>query len=86
MVTRIARKTTALIAALALGAVMLIPAAASAQGPARAVTLPIVGTIGGGGTFNGTATITRFVNQNGQLTAVGVDSNIKKPELLEKSD
>jgi hypothetical protein len=70
------RKTTALIAALALGAVMLTPATASAQGPTRPVTLPVVGTIATGGAFNGTATITRFVSQNGQLAAVGVLTGI----------
>ena len=73
---KFARKTTAIVAALALGAVVLTPAAASAQGPARALTLPVVGTIATGGAFNGTATITRFVNQNGQLTVVGILSGI----------
>jgi hypothetical protein len=70
------RKTTAIIAALALSAVMLTPSVASAQANVRPVALPVVGTIVGGGTFNGAATITRFVNQNGQLTAVGVLTGI----------
>jgi len=74
MGTQIVRKTTAIVAALALSAVTFIPATASAQGPAntRALALPVVGTVVGGGTFNGTATVTRFVNNNGVLTAVGV--------------
>jgi hypothetical protein len=77
MVTQLARKTTAIVAAFALLGVTLLPAAASAQGPnTRALTVPVVGTVVGGGTFNGTATITRFVNNNGTVTAVGVLTGI----------
>jgi hypothetical protein len=83
MVTQFARKSTALVAALALFAVTLWPAAASAQGPFnRAFTIPVVGTVTtatGPGTFNGTATITRFVNDNGTVTAVGVLTGIVTP-------
>jgi hypothetical protein len=35
------------------------------------ITQPITGTILGGGTFNGTLSITKFVSQGGQLYAVG---------------
>jgi hypothetical protein len=38
---------------------------------AGALTLPIAGSIAGGGAFNGTVTINRFAIQNGQLVAVG---------------
>ena len=77
MVTRFARKTTALVAALALVGVTLAPATASAQGPFnRALSVPVVGTVVGGGTFAGTATITRFVNNAGAVTAVGTLTGI----------
>ena len=33
--------------------------------------IPVVGTIPGGGTFSGTLDIQRFVNQKGQLVAIG---------------
>jgi hypothetical protein len=79
MMTQFARKTTAIVAAFALSAVMFAPAVASAQGPgapARAVTLPVVGTVATGGTFNGAVNITRFVNQNGQVMAEGLLTGI----------
>ena len=38
---------------------------------AGAVTLPITGSVTGGGTFNGTATINRFAVQNSALVATG---------------
>src|SRR5262245_7079584 len=77
MVTRFARRTTALVAALALVGVTLAPATASAQGPlTRALSVPVVGTVVGGGTFAGTATITRFVNNAGTVTAVGTLTGI----------
>ena len=80
MVTQLARNTTAIVAALSLTAVMLTPATASAQGPFnRALTVPVVGTVVQGGTFTGTATVTRFVNNNGVLTAVGVLTGIVTP-------
>ncbi|MEU1839874.1 hypothetical protein [Micromonospora chersina] len=52
------------------------PAAASAAAPsASAVSTPVTGSftdaLGGAGSFAGTFTPTRFVNQNGQLAAVG---------------
>ena len=75
MLTQLTRKTTAIVAALALTFVVLAPATAGAQA-VRPVTLPVVGTVVGGGTFNGTATVTRFINQNGQLTALGVVTGI----------
>src|SRR5262245_56599592 len=80
MVHRLVRKTTALVAAISLAAVMFTPLTVSAQnngnGNARPVALPVVGTVVGGGTFNGTATVTRFVNNNGTLTAVGFITGI----------
>ncbi|MFG1659562.1 hypothetical protein ACGFIY_23815 [Micromonospora chersina] len=52
------------------------PAAAPAAAPsASAVSTPVTGSftdaLGGAGSFAGTFTPTRFVNQNGQLAAVG---------------
>jgi hypothetical protein len=75
MFAQLTRKTTAIVAALALSLVTLAPATAHAQA-VRPVTLPVVGTVVGGGTFNGTATITRFINQQGQLTALGIVTGI----------
>ena len=70
-------KQMAVATLLAFTTAMIAPAATvSAQQtppPAPALTIPIVGT-GGGGTFNGTFTLQRFVTQNGQLTAVGLVS------------
>jgi hypothetical protein len=57
-------------AALALAFALLIPASARAAQPG--VSVPIVGTVGGGGgTFSGVFTATSFAIQNGQLVAVG---------------
>jgi hypothetical protein len=76
MLTQFTRKTTAIVAALAVTVAVLTPATAGAQPPTRAVTVPVVGAVVGGGTFNGTATLTRFINQNGQLTVLGVVTGI----------
>jgi hypothetical protein len=35
------------------------------------LTLPITGSVAGGGAFNGTVTINRFARQNGELVAIG---------------
>jgi hypothetical protein len=77
MIRQLRYKSVAMIAALALSAVALAPATASAQ-TARPVTIPVVGTVigGGGGTFSGALTIARFVNDNGTLTATGVVTGI----------
>jgi len=75
MVTQLRRKSIAAIAALALSAVALAPATAAAQA-VQPVTLPVVGTVDGGGTFSGALTIRRFVNQNGALTAIGTVTGI----------
>jgi hypothetical protein len=70
-------KRIAVATMLAFTTTMVAPAAtfAAAQGqtPAKAasLTVPIVGT-GGGGTFNGTFQLQRFASQNGTLTAVGI--------------
>jgi hypothetical protein len=76
MIASLRHRTTAVVAALALSAALFAPATASAQITLRPITLPVVGTVGGGGTFAGTATITRFLNQNGVLTAVGFITGI----------
>jgi hypothetical protein len=36
-----------------------------------ALTLPVAGTIAGGGVFNGTVTVNRFARQNGRVVAIG---------------
>jgi hypothetical protein len=60
-----------LVAMAMLGTVLALPVSASAAPPAASYQLPITGTVVGGGTFNGTLDITRFVVRNGQLTALG---------------
>jgi len=82
MLTQLARKSTAIVAAFALVAVTLMPATAHAQITLRPVTLPVLGTVTTGpntGNFAGNLTITRFVNNNGVLTAVGMVTGIFTP-------
>ena len=68
-------KQIAVATLLAFTTAMIAPAAtvSAQQGPpaAPALTIPIVGS-GPGGTFAGTFTLQRFVNQAGALTAVGI--------------
>ena len=70
-------KQIAVATLLAFTTAMVAPATtvSAQQGPSPApvLTIPVVGS-GGGSTFNGTFTLQRFVNQNGQLTAVGLVS------------
>ena len=70
MIGQLSQKSIATLAALSLSVVTLAPATVAAQ-PARSVTLPVVGTVDAGGTFSGALTITRFVVEDGVLTAVG---------------
>jgi hypothetical protein len=69
------------IGALAAGATLLLlialapmalaaPRAAAAP-PAGSLTVPVTGTLANGGAFSGSYTITRFVNQGGNLVARG---------------
>jgi hypothetical protein len=44
---------------------------ATSAGTPGTVTQAVTGTINNGGTFSGTLTVTRFVQQNGNLAAVG---------------
>ena len=80
MINSLRRKTTAVIAATAIAALGLLPAAASAQGNGNraitALTTPVTGTVSGtlNGALAGTATITGFAVQNGVLMAVGTFS------------
>ena len=75
MISQFRRKSLATVAALALSALALAPATASAQ-PTRSLTLPVVGKVDTGGTFSGALTITRFVNQDGVLTAIGTVTGV----------
>lgn len=68
------RKITALALIMALASMLtLAPMAATATTTAaqNGLAIPVIGTVTGGGTFNGTLTVTRFVTRNGQLFAVG---------------
>ena len=56
----------------ALIAVFLFPAAVAAKPPpAGSVTVPVAGTIDGGGTFAGNFEITRFATRAGNIVALG---------------
>jgi hypothetical protein len=70
------RRRTALVApALALTVALLAPSAAIAQ-QSQGVSIPIVGTVGGGGTFSGVFNLTSFSVQNGQVVANGTVSGL----------
>jgi hypothetical protein len=76
MLQQFKRKTTAAIAAAAIvfAAVASAPVTTVA---ASGLTLPVAGTVVGGGTFtNGTFTITKFAVQNGQVVATGILSGV----------
>jgi len=60
-----------LLAAAMLGTMLMVPATASAAPPATGFSVPIVGTVPGVSSFNGTFDVNRVVVQNGQLAAVG---------------
>ena len=63
---------TMLATAFAIVAGLTItPAAEAAHGSPNLTAIPVSGTIPGGGTFTGTANITDFAVQNGQLVANG---------------
>ena len=66
-------KRIALATLLTFTTAMVAPAAsiAAAAPPAAALSVPIVGS-GGGGTFAGTFSLQKFANQDGQLVAVGL--------------
>ena len=70
------RKTTSAAAALVLALSLLVPSAAHAQGQASPLSIPIVGTAIGGGTFSGVFTLASFAVQNGQVVAVGTLSGV----------
>jgi hypothetical protein len=50
--------------------------AAPAQAKQQAVSVPVVGSVLGGGTFNGALNITSFAVQNGQVVALGTLSGV----------
>ena len=52
-------------------------APAAAQGPqVPPLTVPVVGSLPGGGTFAGTLALTRFAVENGQVVARGILSGV----------
>ena len=65
----------ALVLTVAAAAVATVAAAPASAAPAPKATapstLPIVGTVAGGGTFTGTLSNLEFVNQNGALAVTG---------------
>jgi hypothetical protein len=84
---RIQRAVALLSLAFAVGACSDAPTAPKAATPSTPAVaaakhtlgstftnIPVTGTVANGGTFTGTATITQFVVQNGQLMAVGTVS------------
>jgi len=63
--------TRRILMALALFLTILVPFSAAIAQTNPLQNIPVVGSLPGGGTFNGTLDVTRFVVQNGQLAAVG---------------
>jgi hypothetical protein len=51
-------------------------AAAAPKNESPAASIPVVGTVVGGGTFNGILNITSFAVQNGQVVALGTLSGV----------
>ena len=74
--TALRRKTTAVVAALALSAGLLAPAAARAQDRASQFSIPITGTSGGGAAFSGVYNLTSFAVRDGQVVALGTLSGV----------
>jgi hypothetical protein len=70
MIEHFRRKTAAVIAALAIGAVMITPATSSAA--QSRLSVPVVGSVPTGETFSGTMTVTSFAVQDGQVVARGI--------------
>jgi hypothetical protein len=66
---------TGLIAALAFATFATVPAAAKDNGNS-VLQVPVTGTTSNGGTFQGTATITRFAADGKDVVAVGTISGV----------
>ena len=72
-------RTSILAVLLALGLCLTVPSVAAAEGNGQghaaairgALSIPIAGTASTGGAFAGTLTITRFIQHNGTVYAVG---------------
>jgi hypothetical protein len=72
--TALRRKTTAVVAALALSIGLLAPAAA--QAAPSGFSIPITGTSASGATFSGVYNLTSFAVRDGQVVAVGTISGV----------
>ena len=68
MIRQFRRKHAAVVAALALAMFAAAPRTTSA---AASFSLPIVGTVPGGGSFSGVFGVTSFAVKQGQIVAVG---------------
>jgi hypothetical protein len=79
MMTQFKRKTTAVVAALALTALAAVPVPLRAAPEApSSLSMPVTGTAPGGATFSGVFALTSFAVQNGQVVALGTVSGILK--------
>lgn len=64
--------SSAMLLALAWASIINAAVVSAKAAPASPLgPLPVIGTITGGGTFNGTFDLLRFANQNGNLVAIG---------------
>jgi hypothetical protein len=66
--TQVLRRSAGLLAALVITSGV---AANAQQAPPVALRLPVTGTFHGGGSFSGTASINRFVQDGNEIVAVG---------------
>jgi hypothetical protein len=73
MITRCRRSAPALVVALVFSMTLVAPPTTNA---ATQPSIPVSGTVLGGGTFSGVLTVTSFAVQNGQLVALGTLSGI----------
>jgi hypothetical protein len=71
------RLTAPLVAvAVLLGTSPIATATAAAAPKSPAASIPVVGTVVGGGSFSGVLNITSFAVQNGQVVAIGTVSGV----------
>jgi hypothetical protein len=70
------RYTAPLAAFVLLCAASPVPAAAQGQSPSQGVSIPVVGTVVGGGTFTGALNITSFAVRDGQVVALGTVTGV----------
>jgi hypothetical protein len=70
------RHSNRLIASVVAVAFLVATASVATSAKAPTISIPVVGTVVGGGGFSGVLNITSFAVQNGQVVAVGTVSGV----------